>query len=193
MIASKPVEQVVAYLEDYGFRRLPGPLVISGTQFRFPAVLMGPEKTSDLVLIADTVGVKDTDIVRQVHGVARALDIARSSNPVTTVIVGPRPSQGHLSEMMQVCRVLPLGSIVDTSADSVDVLNNWLAVLTPLDQIDTDGIVADPIAALKKRLDGVPEEIAELVSCAEHGAGAVEAGLNGLLTACLEGALGDEE
>lgn len=194
MSASDPVERVVAYLEGHGFRRLPGPLMINRTRFRFPAVLVGPERSSDLVLVADTVGEeKDSDIVRQVQGVARALDIARSSNPVTTVIVGPRPNQDRLSAMMEVCRVLPLGSIAREGAASDAILNNWLAVLTPLDQIDTDGIVTDPIAALKESLDGLPEEISALADEAVLGAGAVENALNELLTAHLDAGLEKEE
>lgn len=189
MTTGQPVERVVAYLEGHGFRRLPGPLMINRTQFRFPAVLVGPERSCDLVLVADTVGVENDDIVRQVQGVARALDIARSSNPVTTVIVGPRPLQHDLSDMMDVCRVLPLGVIAQDEA----AIRNWLAVLTPLDQIDTNGIVADPIASLGQRLEGVPQDIAALVGQAEHGADAVKAAFNDLLSVPLKQGLEEAE
>jgi len=184
MIATDPVERVADFMVGHGFRRLPAPLVIDRMTFRFPAVLGGAEKSSDLILVADTVGIDNVDIVRQVEGVARALDIARSSNPLTTIIVGPRPGQIDLNAMKAVCRVLPVGTV--TGDDGLRHLQNWLAVLTPLDQIDTDGVVADPIAALKERLGDLPDEIAALAELAANGESAIEKAVNSLLAEALE-------
>ena len=189
MTTSDPVDRVAAFLERYGYKRLPAPLVINRMAFRFPAVLGEAEKSSYIILVVDTAGFEDAEIVRQGLGVARALDVARSSNPLTTVIVGPRPNQHTLNELMAVCRVLPLGNVNDT--DGEQVLANWLAVLTPLDQIKADGIVADPIAELNKRSNDLPDEIRELIALS--GAVAVEDGVNALLTQELEQAWEAEE
>lgn len=190
-MATDPVEHVAAFLEGQGYRRLPSPLVINRMTFRLPVVLGGPEKSSDLILVADTVNAENADIVRQVQGVARALDVARASNPLTTIIVGPRPGQDDLNAIMSVCRVLPVGTV--TGGDGEQHLKNWLAVLTPLNQIDTDEIVADPIATLKERIGDLPDEIAALADLAVDGEAAVEGGVNALLTKVLEGAWEDVE
>lgn len=180
MTTRDPVDRVADYLERNGFRRLPSPLVINRMAFKFPAVLGGAEKSSDLILVVDTVNLEDAEIVRQVLGVARALDVARSSNPLTTVIVGPRPKQDILEELIAVCRVLPLGTI----GDGEEELVNWLAVLTPLNEIDANGIVADPIAELRQQIEDLPDEIRELLKFSSPDA--VEEGVNVLLAIALE-------
>lgn len=191
MNISAPVERVTEFLVRVGFRILPSPLVINQSKFRFPAVLMGPEKASEIILIGDTVEEKDTELVRRIQAVARALDLARSRNPLTAVLVGPRPHPDHLARITQVCRALPVGTVSSRDGDSEKLLSNWLAVLTPLDQIDTDGVVADPMAELAKRLHGLSEEVAGLQVHAADGVGAVEAAVNTLLEVRLSAAWED--
>lgn len=191
MMSTSPVGHVAAFLEQHGYRRLPAPLVINRIEFRFPAVFGGAEKSSDLILVADTVSTKAAEVVRQVLGVARVLDVTGSRNPLTTVIVGPRPTQDELNEMTEVSRVLPVGAVSNGGGEQI--LANWLAVLTPLNQVDTDGIIADPIAELKERLDGLPDEIASLVELAYDGPHAVEERVNMILTRALEQAWEAEE
>ena len=91
MNMSAPVKRVVAFLEDAAFQLLPSPLIIRQSKFDFAAVMMGPGEASDIILIADTVIEKDAEIIRRIQGVARALDLARSRNPLTSILVGPRP------------------------------------------------------------------------------------------------------
>ncbi|MBB4659599.1 hypothetical protein GGQ59_002136 [Parvularcula dongshanensis] len=182
----------MAFLANAGFHELPLPLVIRQSTFEFAAVMMGPGDASDIVLIADTVDARDADVVRRIQGVARALDLARSRNPLTCVLVGPRPHPDHLSRLMQVCRVLPVGTIPSGEEHSEEHLSNWLAVLTPLDQIDTEGAVADPMAELMSRIDDLTPDVQALCENVPNGPSAVEAAVNELLTKSLSAAWGDK-
>ena len=192
MSMSAPVERVVAFLKDADFWLLPAPLVISQTTFDFPAVMMGPGNASEIVLVSDTVNAKDAEIVRRIHGVARALDIARSRNPLTAVLVGPRLHPDHLSKVMQVCRALSVGTVPVVPDETRTHLSNWLAVLTPLDQIDTDGVVADPMSALETLIDDLSPEVKALCDHMPNGVEAVEAAVNELLSEHLTAAWEDE-
>lgn len=192
MSMSAPVERVVAFLKDADFRLLPAPLVISQTTFDFPAVMMGPGDATEIVLVSDTVDAKDAEIVRRIHGVARALDIARSRNPLTAVLVGPRLHPDHLSKVMQVCRALSVGTVPVVPDETIAHLSNWLAVLTPLDQIDTDGVVADPMSELDKLIDDLSPEVKALCDHMPNGVEAVEAAVNDLLSERLKPAREDE-
>lgn len=193
MSMSAPVERVVTFLRQAEFRLLPAPLVIHQSKFEFSAVMMGPGEASDIVLIADTVNTKDVDLVRRIQGVARALDLARSRNPLTAVLVGPRPVPENVTKLMQVCRVLPVGTIPSGHDEAAAHLTNWLAVLTPLDQIDTDGVVADPMAALAARIGNLSVDVQQLTRHVSEGAVAVEAAVNDLLTERLGAAWEEEE
>ncbi len=192
MSMSAPVEQVVDFLKEAEFQLLPSPLIIRQSKFEFSGVMMGPGDATDIVLIVDTVNTKDADIVRRIQGFARALDLARSRNPLTAVLVGPRPHPDHLNKLTQVCRVLPVGTIPSGIGETKPHLFNWLAVLTPLDQIDTNGVVADPIAALAARISDLSEEVRGLCDHIPGGADAVEAAANELLTKRLNAAWEDE-
>lgn len=193
MSMSAPVERVVTFLRGAAFRLLPSPLIIRQSKFEFSAVMMGPGEASDIVLIADTVNAKDVEIVRRIQGVARALDLARSRNPLTAVLVGPRPGSENITKLMRVCRVLPVGTVPHGDEEAEAHLSNWLAVLTPLDQIDTDGVVADPMAELASRIGDLSKEVQALCDQVPSGAHAVEAAANELLTEHLGAIWEDDE
>ena len=182
MSVSGPVKRVVDFLKGVEFRLLPSPLVIRQSTFEFSAVLMGPGEGSDIVLIVDTVNSKDAEIVRRIQGFARALDSARSRNPLTAVLVGPRPAPDHLKKLIQVCRVLPVGTIPYGADKAKAHFSNWLAVLTPLDQIDTNGVVTDPMATLKADISDLSEEVRGLCNHLPGGSDAVETAVNNLLS-----------
>lgn len=191
MTASAPVESVIEYLSEYGYRQLPGPFVVGQLRFEFPAVMIGPEQSSDLVLVADTLEIEnDQEIVRRVLGVARALDMARAHNPLTTVIVGTRPNQALVSRLMSVSRVLAVGPFDDNEARRV--LSNWLAVLTPLPPGAQAQSISDPLSELLEELVDLRSDVAEVVQSARAGPAAVEAKINALLTTDLEAAWDDE-
>jgi hypothetical protein len=167
-------------------------MIIRQSTFEFSAVMMGPGDASDIVIIADTVNDKDAEIVRAIQGVARALDLVRARNPLTAVLVGPRPLPDSLTKLMQVCRVLPVGTIPPGADSSSAHLSNWLAILTPLDQIDTSGVVADPMATLHERIKDLSEEVRALCDQVPSGPEAVEAAANELLSERLKAAWEDE-
>lgn len=182
MTVASPVEQVVSYLTALGYHLLPHPLVISGLKFAFPAVLSGPERSSDLVIVVDTaVEMPNDGLVRQILAVARALDVARQKNPITTIVVGPRPKPGQIGEMMSISRVLALGPFPANEAEAVKVLKNWLAVLTPLPEIDFDEHSADPMRELRVSVGDVREDVRSVVEEVDGGSRAVAKKINELI------------
>lgn len=182
MTAASPVEQVVTYLTALGHQLLPEPLVISGLKFAFPAVLSGPERSSDLVIVVDTaVEMPNEALVRQILAVARALDVARQKNPITTIVVGPRPKPDQISEMMSISRVLALGPLPANEVEAEKVLKNWLAVLTPLPEIDFDERSADPLEELRASAGDVREDVRSILEEVDGGVRAVAKRMNELI------------
>lgn len=179
-----PVEKVVELLEQSGYRRLPTPLAINRIKFDFPAVLDKQGISSDLILVVDTAMRDDQEIVVNVLGVARALDVSRASNSITTIIVGPRPSVRHLDELKSVCRVLPVGSISEESDGNN--LSNWLAVLLPLAEFDTAQALGDPAIALDEKIEQLPAEVRKLTKAAKHGRKPVEVMMRDLVSDALK-------
>ncbi|WP_171186086.1 hypothetical protein [Ruegeria sp. HKCCC2117] len=179
-----PVEKVVELLEQSGYRRLPTPLAINRIKFDFPAVLDKQGISSDLILVVDTAMRDDQEIVVNVLGVARALDVSRASNSITTIIVGPRPSVRHLDELKSVCRVLPVGSISEESDGNN--LSNWLAVLLPLAEFDTAQALGDPAIALDEKIEQLPAEVRKLTKAAKQGRKPVEVMMRDLVSDALK-------
>ena len=187
MTISTPVDQVVDLLREAGFSLLDSPLTIAGVRFEFPAVLLGPQNSSDLVLVADTAGdVEDVFTSRQVLSVARALDVVEKCNPITTVIVGPRPDKNLISDMMAVSRVLAIGPLDETDEDSdFSPLHNWLAVLLPL-RLETDTLAFDPLDRLRTELASEQNgEMMEVLDAAEDSQAAVRNVMNKIIKSSL--------
>ena len=183
MTSSTPVEGVVALLSDAGYRPLPSPLVIAGLAFEFPAALVGESPSPDLILVADTAFETERTILRKVEGVARALDVSRSKRPLTTVLVGPKPSAGTLDAMTKVCRVLPVG--VTEPGATTSLLENWLAVLLPLELPEPTTDTAESLGAIVSRSADLNQEVVGLVAFADQGAKGVQEQLHKLLNAAL--------
>lgn len=186
-----PVDRVSEMLKGAGFRLLPSPLKIAGLEFDLPAVLVGAPPSPDLVLVAETAFDQNLRIQKKIEGIARAMDVMRSRRPLTTVLVGPRPSTAVLEAMSRVCRVLPVGLILEKDAD--ESLRNWLAVLLPLRLPQPGNLLADPLSAIGGEIAGLDAEVASLVSQAEHGAHAVEARLHELIREPFTAEFSDEE
>lgn len=187
MTLSIPVEQVVKCLEEGGYTTLSDSLSIAGVSFRFPAVLIGPQRSSDLVLVADTASeVEDVFMARQVLSVARALDVVEKCNPLTTVIVGPRPDQELISDMMRVSRVLAVGPLEELDSEAeFSPLRNWLAVLLPLN-LRTENISFDPLDRLRKDLkDELRPELMGIFEASNRGQAAVAKVVNELIVSEL--------
>jgi len=125
------VPRVVAILQDNGYETLPGGVKIGSLNFEFGAVLSGSDRSSDLIIVADTVSDKAlTTLRRTVLAVARALDVIASRRSLTLVVAGPRPSDLHLRELSRVCRVLLVGTPTGLEADGR--IRDSLAILLPL-------------------------------------------------------------
>lgn len=188
MSESNPVLKVIHFLKPSGYRLISSPLLISGMTFNFPAILVGPENTSDIVLVADTAIEDNNDILRQVLAVGRALDIAQKNNPLTTIIVGPRPEQSLILTMMSVCRVLPVGAL--PSENSEKILTNWLSILTPLAQ-ESKSIIVDPLGDLIFEASDLRSDIVDIANISMEGVESVKNAINALITSDFENLLED--
>ncbi len=128
MTAAAPVERVVSVLVAAHYKPVETPITVAGMSFDFPAVLLGPPRSSDLIVVADAATESERRIVQRVEGLARALDAMRSKRPMTLVLSGPRLRQPAIDALSRVCRVLSVDDASDAAA-----LNNAIAVLLPLE------------------------------------------------------------
>lgn len=184
MTASTPVDNVAEILTAVGYRRLKTPLEIAGLKFEVNAAFIGAAKAPDLILVADTAFEEEVRILKTVEGITRAMDVMESTRPVTTILAGPRPSSSVLIAMSRVCRVLPIGMVLDE--DSGATLRNWLAVLMPLNLPEPEISIAKPLKELAGQVDGLHPDIAALLNLAELGADAVEERLHEIISQPLE-------
>jgi hypothetical protein len=187
MNATTPVERVKELLRGSGYRQLSEPLSIAGLTFDMPAAFVGAHPSPDLILVADTAFETDERILRKVEGVARALDVARSRRPLTTILVGPRPTSQVLDAMTKVSRVLPVGAFDEDLETS---LHNWLAVLMPLGLPEPSDVVTDPLAEIVSRSGDLRPEVASLVHLAPQGAEVINKRLQDMLFNALQNANG---
>jgi hypothetical protein len=178
-----PVDRVAEVLAGAGYRRLATPLEIAGLKFDLPAAFVGTSPSPDLIVVADTAFDEEHRILRKIEGIARAMDVVRSKRPLTAVLAGPRPSSVVLDSMSRVCRVLPIGTILDEDPDVA--LRNWLAVLMPLNLPEPSASIADPLTEIAGHLQGLLPEVAGLVDLAHQGADAVQARLHEIISDAL--------
>jgi len=187
VIATTPVERVADVLAGAGFERVTLPLRIAGLVVEMPAAFIGLQPSPDLILVGDTTRQTARQLQQAVESVGRALDSVRSRRPVTLVIVGPRPESAVTAALSRYARVLPVGEIADE-----DSLQNWLAVLLPLNLPETD-VVRGGTASLEA-LRSVDEPLAlELIDQAVHGEAAVAAHLHALVEANFADEDSDDE
>ncbi|QYA15924.1 hypothetical protein [Rhizobium sp. AB2/73] len=183
MTAPTPVDRVGEVLTGAGYRSISTPLEIAGLRFDLPAAFVGSSPSPDLIVVADTAFDPEQRILKKIEGIARAMDVVRSKRPLTAVLTGPRPSSAVLDSMSRVCRVLPIGTILDADADTA--LRNWLAVLMPLSLPEPTASIADPLTEIAGQLGGLDPEIASLVSLAPEGADVVQSHLHTLISDSL--------
>jgi len=172
-MTATPVERVVSMLVAAQYKAVQTPLPIAGLSFDFSAVLVGPPRSADLIVVADAATESERRIVQRVEGLARALDALRSRRPMTLILTGPRLRQSALDALSRVCRVLG----VDDASDAV-ALKNAIAVLLPLDLPEAeedveegrlpaaeshDEIVRALVAEAANGEDAVKERLYELI------------------------------
>lgn len=172
MTLSPSVARIVDILVGVGFKTLPTPFKVGSIPFEFAAMLVGTDRSPDLVVIIDTVTEKEERARQKIGGLGRALDAVQSRRPVTAVITGPTPGKQTLESIAKVCRVLPVGTPTGPSDDSL--LRDWLAVLLPLVVPDTSTIAADPLVTLRNQTDDLS---ALILAAAPRGTPAVQEAL----------------
>ncbi len=173
MTQSTPIERVIASLSSAGFRPLVDTLVVSNVPFSFAGVLVGSGYAQDLVVVVDTIEDPAPRIQQKIAALGRALDVAASKRPMTAVLVGPRPSASILESLSHVCRVLPVGTLLGSTAEGD--LRDWLSVLRPLVLPSPTEVSVRPVLELSTRLpDSVDVDLRDhILGAAQNGAGAV--------------------
>lgn len=146
-LETTPLEMVMTVLERGGYRRLPKPLTIAGTEFDFEAVARGTQRSHDLVLVASD-RVPAVQLQRLLAGLARSLDFAQSRRPITLVIIGELVAADK-GELERHARVLH----IDTPTPSETQVKEAISVLLPLDL---------PTAAIMHGRDPLNEVMAAL-------------------------------
>lgn len=184
MSIATPVDRVSEVLVGAGYIPLPTPIAIGGLKFDVPAAFLGSDPSPDVIVAVDTVSEDQNRLLRKIEGIARAMDLAGSKRPLTAVVLGPKPASSVLDAMSRVCRVLPVGTILD--GDAEEKLGNWLAVLLPLRLPELGAGIANPLLELSGRVDDLDPEIADLVNTAGQGAQFVRARLAELISAPIE-------
>jgi len=181
MSMSWPVEAVVQYLEQKGYSLRPNSILVRGITFSFDATLKAPDRFSDLILVCDVLEQEsEHSLVRQILGLARALDMAEKTNPLTTILVGGRLTAQLTNRLMGVTRVLTLGSF-ETPEEANTVLENGLAILTPLKLGEADNGVVDPVASLRLAVTNLGQNALNLIEIADEGSDSVKDAIDRLL------------
>jgi len=189
-VANVSVSAVVDLLQEHGFRPQPIPVTIGPIDHDFPAVLLGSERSPDLVVVVDTVTEPDEKrIHHRVRGLAHALDVVRSRRSLSVVITGPRLSAHASTAVGRVARVLNVG--IASGPASAEHLHEALAVLLPLElPVATSG-PADALGALRKSMGEQKETpfLRALVSAASKGSEAVSSVLRSEVDRALASAV----
>lgn len=129
---SGPVQRAERALLAADFVSLGQPVSVAGVPFEFSAV-MTSERSLDLVVLIDTIQFGPEDRARrELEGLARALDIAKSRRPLTVVLIGKRWSEMTERAMSRVARVLLCEVVVGTQEQQDAAVQSALAVLLPL-------------------------------------------------------------
>ena len=175
MTDSTPVGRVAVALEGAGYQRIVDGLRVGELKFQFPAAFVKAKSSADLILVADIASESEMQLTRKVEGVARALDIARSTRSLTLVVTGPRPSDAALESLGRVCRVLPTGNI--SGDDGTEILKSWLAVLLPLTLPQPEALASNSMARIQAAALTLDDATMKLIDIALQGKDAVSAAL----------------
>jgi hypothetical protein len=172
------LEQIVSILTSAQYKRLSRPFLISSLSYDFSAALIAGERALDLVLMVDLFEQPDEkSIIQNVASLARALDVAQSRRPMTTIIIGGELTAAALETLGRTSRVLAIGIPPEDGAEQY--LRDWLAVLLPLPKFDTLSSIADWKAKLDSDLGDVAAErtAKHFIDSATKGQQAVEQSL----------------
>jgi len=165
MTAINPIERVSELLISAGYKSVGVPLKVGTLEFDVPAAFFGKEKSMDLVLVFDTAFQPIFKISQTVSSIARALDVARSRRPLTTIVTGVRPDAREIETVTRVSRVL---TAIDGKRDQES-----LAVLLPL-KLPTVSEQAPDVADVLQGIRNEGPTASEFVSLAKDGEDAVK-------------------
>lgn len=182
------LDAVLDLLGEAEYVPLQPPLVIGSVPFTFAAVLVKPDRTLDLIAIADLLEDSERRLIQKVSALARALDVAQSRRSLTVVSMGP-PLTSECAEVLSgLCRLLPVGTPV-RPADS-HLLRDALAVLLPLRLPNPTSQVVDPLAQVAAYAPPrYGTELAKIRAGAEHSEVEVRALVGAFLLAPIAQAL----
>lgn len=165
-----PVDRVAEILAGAGFSALLEPVEVAGIPFEFSAMLAS-QRSLDLVVLIDTFQSDGEERMRrEVTGLSRALDLARSRRPLTVILIGKRWSEVTERAMTRVARVLHCDVVVDGEAREA-ALRDALAVLLPLELPPAPAEPAESWASVRAELQrGLTDsDLAEVVAAAVRG------------------------
>lgn len=175
---SGPVARAEEVLAEAGFSALPQPVKVAGIPFHFSAMLSS-DRSLDLVVLIDTFesGAEEA-MRREVAGLARALDVARSRRPLTVVLIGQRWSEVTERAMTRVARVLRCEVVLGDEARDA-ALRDALAVLLPLNLTPAADAPEESWSSVKAELqDGLADpDLAKVVTAAPRGPARVKKAL----------------
>jgi hypothetical protein len=162
-----------------GYRLRSSPVTVASVPFDFAAVLIGADRTLDLIIVIDTLEEDESRVLQKVQALSRALDLVVSRRSLTVILVGPPPRATIIEALSRVCRVLPVGT--PTGEGVGQFLNDALAVLLPLNLPHMSEAVADPLGEVHKRLSTEENDLETLLAAAPMGAKAVQEALRALI------------
>ena len=175
------IGRVTDILEAAGYK-VRERLVVMSIPFEFGAVLVAPDRFSDLIVVADTAIEAEQELRDKVIGLGRALDFSRSNRPLTTVLIGPRPKPFTIETISKASRVLLVGQITSEVTDAR--IGDQLAILLPLPSLLEDQQLMDPLGELERELGDLTTNaiVDTLVEASLLGKKSVEAELRRLLS-----------
>lgn len=175
---SGPVARAAEVLAGAGFSTLPRPVDVGGIPFRFSAMLSS-DRSLDLVVLIDTFesGAEET-MRREVVGLSRALDLAKSRRPLTVVLIGKRWSEVTERAITRVARVLRCEVVLGDEAREAAV-RDALAVLLPLELTPAPEEPEESWSSVKAELqqDLADPELTKVIAAASRGPEQVEKAL----------------
>jgi hypothetical protein len=167
---SSPIARTEKVLADAGFSALPQPINVAGIPFHFSAMLSS-DQSLDLVVLIDTFESGPEEAMRrEVVGLSRALDLAKSRRPLTVVLVGQRWSEVTELAMTRVARVLRCEVVLGDEGRGA-ALRDALAVLLPLELTPAPDEPEESWSSVKAELqqDLADPELAKIIAAASRG------------------------
>ncbi len=170
-------------LEFYGYARQPQPLRIVELSFEFDAVLAGPAKHHDLVLLVDQETLDVEAVRRRLTSLALALSRTGSRRPIAVVLIAPPSRKADLEPLRPLARLVTVRREAQTSAEVADALREFRPL--SIDELEARPVHAsrELAAALGKRAD-VPA-VQRLIAAATDGEAAVKEAFHDLFVEAL--------